>query len=414
MLQDGPRRQGRFLKKSSAVYDKVLVQEFSFKEIGEGRLISHDNPKRTVIHTQYHSESDLKRAIVAADAFERDLVTADRRRPVMVVRDFTKDWERDHKQRKNRVMAVDDEDFDTDGEASDSKFGFEAGITPAAASPQPVAPTTKTPATAGAPAQSPAAIVEETPRYESMDVVGKAIKNLIHPEDDHEEVATRDPLAAASQPAEFIPVNATKTASAEETPKNAEAEAVDAYHQRLALVEQNKAHLITLEDEAKAVGYEAGFKIGEEKGEVQTRQNAAAMFGKINELIAEFANLRNAVLDNVQHNFYELSQAVSEALLNREFKISPDAFATVVRRAITEAVGPAKFKIRLNPELYDKVAAIGPKDIVDNLVKDKDIDVGDFKIESELSVVDVSVRKLIADLLDQADLDLFDKKDKAG
>jgi flagellar assembly protein FliH len=250
-----------------------------------------------------------------------------------------------------------------------------------------------------------------------MDVVGKAIKNLIMT--DEEVPAPRhDPLAAAAQPAEFIPVTHIQTIESQPSAKTAEDQAIDVYRQRLALAEQHKQVLADLENEAKAQGYTAGFKVGEEKGEIQTRQNASAMFGKINELIVEFANLRNAVLDNVQHNFYELAQAVAEALLKREFKVSPDAFATVVRRAISEAVGPAKFKIRLHPDLYDRVAAIGPSDIVENLVKDSDIDVGDFKIESDLSVVDVSVRKLISDLLDQADLDLFDssngKKDKAG
>ena len=151
-----------------------------------------------------------------------------------------------------------------------------------------------------------------------------------------------------------------------------------------------------------------------EKGELQVRQNATMVFGKVKELIQEFSTLKHAILDNVQQNFYELSQAMAEALLKREFSIRPEAFVQVLRRAISEAVEPGKFKIRVNPEFFDKIAALGDQEIKEALVKDGEIPVGDFKIESQLSVVDVNVGKMIADLLAQADLELFSEEEKAS
>jgi flagellar biosynthesis/type III secretory pathway protein FliH len=105
---------------------------------------------------------------------------------------------------------------------------------------------------------------------------------------------------------------------------------------------------------------------------------------------------------------------MAEALVKREFSIHPETFVAVLRRAIAEAVEPGKFKIRVNPETYERVASLGQSDILESLVRDNEIATGDFKIESQLSVVDVSVTKMIAELLQQADLNLFQTEKKVG
>jgi flagellar assembly protein FliH len=185
----------------------------------------------------------------------------------------------------------------------------------------------------------------------------------------------------------------------------------DQYKQQVQ-INASTADITDAFEEAKSKGFEEGYKQGEEKAELQTRERATKVFSKVGELVSEFGSLKGTILENVQQNFYELSQAIAETLLKRELKMKPKAFAEVVRRAIDEAVEPDSFKIHVNPEMFDEVKALNIESISSSLVKDPDVELGDFRIESDLSVVDGNIRKIIGDLLNQADLDLFDDSDE--
>jgi flagellar biosynthesis/type III secretory pathway protein FliH len=228
------------------------------------------------------------------------------------------------------------------------------------------------------------------------------------------------PAPAPRSPDDFIPVSPGGAPGAGQGApvRDLEAEAAQEYRQRIAELQASQKHLEEeaqkLREAAKADGYRDGFRMGEEKAELQARQQAAQVFGKVNELIGEFSGLKHAILDNVQQNFYELCQAMAEALLKREFSIRPDAFVTVLRRAIAEAVEPGKVRIRVHPDFYDKIVGLGDDTIRQSLVKDVEIPAGDFKVESDQSIVDVSIGKLIEGLLAKADLNLFGEEEKAS
>lgn len=411
---EGPKRLGRFLKKGSKVFEQVSLLDFSFEEINDASVIDLDNSKRTIVHSQYHSEDELQKTVHTPDKFNEDLIGADNKRSVILPMDFTKEWERDRRLRKDRVARSEDEEFDFEYDAALRFKEREEEQTKSDAHEE-TAPVVQAPARAPAPAPAPvqakaaqapeapkqaakAPAHGEAPKYESMDVVGKAIKTLM----------TVGPEASA---AEFIPVN-TKSEGA--APTAIEETASQTYKQRVEQQQIDQKKLDEMVEEAKAKGYRDGFGVGEEKGELQVRQNAQAIFSKVSELMHEFGNLKHEILDNVQQNFYELCQAMAESLIKREFSIHPEAFVTVLRRAISEAVEPGKFKIRVHPEFFEKLQTLGDQEIREALVKDLDVEPGDFKIESNMSVVDVSVKKMIGDLLSQADLNLFDKDEKAS
>jgi flagellar assembly protein FliH len=189
-----------------------------------------------------------------------------------------------------------------------------------------------------------------------------------------------------------------------------------AYRQRLERQKLEEAEAAAVVEEAKTQGYRDGFRTGEEKGEIVVRQKAQEVFQRVESLVNELQRTKHDVLANVQENFYELCQAMAEALLKREFSIRPESFVTVMQRAIAEAVEPGKVKVRVHPETYDRLAGLGSAEVTALLVKDAEVEPFDFKVESSLSVVDVSVRKLIGDLLQQADLSIFqdDQAEKAS
>src|SRR4051812_17710583 len=109
---DGPRRLGRFLKKGSKVLDRVSLLDFSFEEINGEKVIDLDNGERTIVHAQYHSEQELNETVRPAERFNIDLVGNDQKRTVILPMDFTKEWERDRRSRKDRAARADDEEFD--------------------------------------------------------------------------------------------------------------------------------------------------------------------------------------------------------------------------------------------------------------------------------------------------------------
>jgi flagellar biosynthesis/type III secretory pathway protein FliH len=457
MHYEGPRRFGRFIKKDSKVMEKVALVDFSFSELSASRAIDYDNTKRNVIHAQAHEQAEMKATVRAPTSFNQDLIPEELKRPIILPVDFTKEWERDKTMRKDRVMAQDEDEYDLDYEMAqraglagvDDLLPSSAAKAPPPASAAPVAPVAaKGPA--APPVGSPAKTVDNDSsrapfgasgktQYQSMDVVGHDIMSLAQQAQDPLAAAVAKPVrfkteaaAGAAAPSTatatpgstgaaggFVPMQpqAPQTPSPQATtPSTApaatpvsdpEADAAAIYKERLEQDRKRAEENARVAEEAKAEGYRDGFRMGEEKAELQARAHASQLFGKVHELIGEFANLKQDILTNVQENFYELCQAMAEALIKREFSINPEAFTTVLRRAISEAVEPGKVKIKVNPETFDRVATLGDKDILAAMVKDPAIAAGDFKLESNLTVVDVSVSRMISDLLAKADLDLF-------
>ena len=422
---DGPRRKGRFLKAKSPITAKVALTDFHFGDLDDGKTVMGDNAIRTIIHAKYHEVDELEMGVVTPPGFNADLIPADQRRSIIFPLDFTKDWERARKLTKDRAARQDDDDFDIDAQLSASASEEEA-LQPsrdAADAPAADVPATmKTEATstpqdaakAGIKAVQPLSVASggTTPKaalqslekapYASMDVVGKAIKG-IGPGDAGDQFIPQDFASQGGQNEAFDP----------------EAAPAAEYKNQIAEQKADMEAVQKVFDDAKHGGYQEGFKRGyqegEEKAEIAERQKAAAMFSKVGELIHEFARLKHEILDNVQENFYELCQAMAESLLKREFSIRPEAFVTVLRKAIDEAVEPGKFKIKVHPETFARVEAVCPPDLKESLAKDAEMEPGDFRIESNLSVVDVNVRTMLKELLDQADLNLFQgDQEKAG
>jgi flagellar assembly protein FliH len=410
MHYEGPKRRGRFLKGKSRVLGRVALSEFVFGNLDATLSVTPDNTVRSIIHAKYHEDEELARAVKEPRSFDEDLLP-NQHRPVIMPLDFTKDWERNRKLSKDRAAHNYDEDFDleqTFGTSSAEDLEEPAPENPAAAKQAPASPAAGSPPAPAAQTTGPLAGPLEKAPYASMDAVSTAIKNL-RPADQF--IPTATPPSATG---------VTSTAPVSDP----EAQAVETYRQRIADQKADEEAAKKAFDEARDRGYQEGYQggfkeghaQGEEKAEIAARQHASQLFGKVGELIQEFAGLKHEILDNVQENFYEIAQAMAEALLKREFSIRPEAFVSVLRKAIEEAVEPGKFKIRVHPETFAHVESVAPADIAAALVKDATLEPGDFRIESALSVVDVNIRTMLKDLLDKADISLFGDGDheKAG
>jgi flagellar biosynthesis/type III secretory pathway protein FliH len=444
MRHDGPKQFGRFIKKDSSVMKKVVLEEFRFSEINPLATIDQDNSRRSIVHAKYHPEEELNEAVRKPKKFEDDLAHPDSRRPIIFPVDFTGDWEREKKMRKDRNQRSDEDDDFNYGADS----GYESKSTTSAYDLTQHSendshkelrkdPTVKsrddsdeeseitrlhTPLKIAGPA------IKEFSQNSIDDKLGKNFSIGAVPASHQsaaplnmEQAMNPKPVPAPVQAPLVMPDNLDSQSNfiasgpgASDSIHDPEQNAAELYRQRVAQEKIDQEKIQALYEEAKAKGFEDGFRAGEEKGELQVRQSASTLFQKVHSLVESFMELKGTVLENVQENFYTVSQAVAESLLKREFKINPESFATVVRKAIEDAVAPNDFKIRVHPKMADKLSGIADKQFLKSIIKDPSVEDGDFKIESNLTMVDVNITKLVSDLIDQTDISLFDAVEKVG
>ena len=428
---DGQRRQGRFLKRGSKLLKSVRMTEFSFEQIRQASVISFDNPDRSIIHAKFHEKSEIDDSVKAHETFDDVLV--DPSHPSMGViypGDFTQDWHNQRLNNKRRALGFEDEDdFDLPMEAR----AVSKGAAVVSSNPAPP-PSTTNHVTSSSDAivetiiaqptniEAVRATTEEDGSARTISPVdmSAAISKAFNPsnpelvqvkeesKDKAPEMSVKSPMSQESQ--EFIPLDTSRSPG----PRDAEDRAMETWKLKADIKEQSEALLEQLKSEAKSEGYQDGFRMGEEKGVLSGQQAAAAIFGKVQELILEFSNLKHLVLDNVQDNFYELSQAMGEALLEREFSVKPETYGTVLSKIIKDTVPSNEFKIKMHPETWQKLTNLRLETLENHLVKDPSIPVGEFRIESNLSVVDVNVKKIISQLLQNVDMDVFQPAQKAG
>jgi len=418
MHQEGQKRQGRFIKRTDPIAGVVSLNDFSFEEICRVPVSTFDNQSGSIIHARYHSAQELTRSIKMHDKFDQSLRDPESAERVLRPQDFTEEWRRTASKAKRKTSKFDDDDdlenalLIAERESEENK-------------------QTKTTRRFESSNQGPDSgsneVVSAEP-LEDLKMQGEAGKSpdvifesALHilakgevPKRDDQSPDSRDQDNKLDVPVEdstFIQMEASKSPDSHENP---EVTAMNVYKEKLALKVQHEMYLQEMAEEAKAKGYQDGFAHGEEKGLLQATEHARAVFGKVSDLIKDFESLKTNVLNNAQENFLELSQAIAEALLEREFKLDPKAFHVVIEKAIRENVKNDIFKVHVHPSAFDTLSKMELGELKDKLVKDDSLPAGQFRIESELSVVDVSARKLIQSLLQEMDLDLFEKHVKAS
>ncbi len=428
MNTDGQKRAGRFIKANDRLIKHVAVVAYSFEEICPTPMASFDNEDSTIIHARLHTDADLKKTVLVHPKFDQALKSQDGDRFIIKPVDFTPEWSdaispstgrRRRIGRGDDAMELSDEgqrqlamifgEGDSAGHASPQDFG---------ASSSEAAPSTAATSAVDGWSETAEGAKEasDTPRQEVTSLEREAGSFRINRDEKTKTTAVGSgsfiPLATSGGEGESANTVEKTAAEAWKVRKEMEGEMAKAVAEAKDAAEQEGRK--TGQDAGFQEGYQTGFRTGEEKGELGARQTASQFFGRATELIREFESLKGQILDNVQQNFFDLCQAMGEALLEREFEIRPDSFATIMRKAVSETVKGDQFKIRVNPETADAMAKAGIKDLETHLVKDQNIAPWEFRLESQLSVVDVQAKKMVKNLLSQADVTLFAKDDKTG
>lgn len=444
MQQDGPKRQGRFIKKNDKVLDHVVLQDFSLEEICESPIVTFDNSDRSIVHAKLHDKSLLDESVRTPASFDSPLIDPTASRSVIMPRDFTADWRASRTKSGGRRKGTDEDDDDEFSENS-------VFAKPPVANTEPteeLAAASNAPATQSASAtvtpfkmEKVSAAKPQTDRLEQLrpaapifdpNEVVKAASSIANQNVPAVDLPSNHDAADLHEP-EFIALQTTakphdvgqnqptraglpqdQISAGAERLESIEADAATQYRNRKAIQEANEKVLTQLKEEAKAAGFNEGFRLGEEKGELRSRAALSELAHLLTEVLQDLTHVKHSVLENAERNFHELAQAIGEALLGREFSISPEAFVAVVRKAISETVESDAFKVRLNPETFEHIAKLNSPELAGRIVKDPAIPKDHFRIESHLSVVDQNARKMITALLEQADLSLFTSNNQSS
>ena len=427
--REGQDLVGRFIKASnSKILEKVSLHSFDFKEINQTPVVAMDNVSGCIVMPDLHEKEDLQRVIKEHQSINLEIRSKETIRPVLRPMDFTTEWaqwkDRLNKKRDMKMEDDDDDEFEMalamqeQDEVGGGSYTSETNETTESVE-QPdetgsVAETSDHEGDDANPFKFKSEEQEAGPQNDhEMDGVADQINQLGNQDESIDELSS-DVRKAPAQEQEFIPVDMTGGESFDQVENEAAAQ-YKVQQQEQEIKNQYAEQLEAAFEEAKAKGYEDGFQVGEEKASIQVQQNATEVIDNLAGVVNELEKLKKNILDNTQENFYEVCQAVAESLLRREFSLNPGSFADVLRRAINDSIQDDEIKIAVHSDTYNRLMEIEVQDLKDKLVKDDQLKPGDFRIDSNLSVVDGNIREMISDLMEQADLTLFeDKDDKVG
>ncbi|NBQ54301.1 MAG: hypothetical protein EBU49_12075, partial [Proteobacteria bacterium] len=307
--RDGKKRSGRYIKGNDRLMNHVSIGNYSFEEICTSPIASFDNEDATIIHARLHTAADLEKTVRSHPKFDQKLKPQDGDRSVIKPVDFTPEWNQvvsPSTGRRRRIGRGDDAMELSDEGQRELALIFGGDV--------------------------PAPVAADLPAKTSVSADGPVDVPLV----DAESVLERESGSFRINREEsgsdsFIPL---ETGGTGETAATVEAAAADAWKVRKDLEQEMQKAVAEAKDaavlEGRKTGYDAGyqegFRSGEEKGELGARQTASQFFGRAGDLIREFESLKGQILDNVQQNFFDLCQAMGEALLEREFEIRPDSF----------------------------------------------------------------------------------------
>ncbi len=410
-LNDGPILKGRFLKKDSNLQEIVKLTEFSLEEIRESPAIACDNLDGSIVHVALHTKEEINEAVGSVEALTKDL-RGDNLPLILRPLNFTEDWEK-QRQRSNikRRSGIDDEDYDYELEMEIQKEEQAKAEAAAVESPEP--PPTEEGGQESE--ENPLVIKSESDSME--EAIAEAAVNA--PSDIHQvpsSLASSPDVGQSQEEASAQPHSApasTDLSSLAATNIDNH-EDISEKHEVSAAAENAEA--TNQPDTTEEVATQAASTAEQEELLEQERSKTREIVQQVESVISELEGLKKDVLKSVQSNFQELSQAVAESILRKEFKVHPENFAQVIEKAIEEAVTDDQFKVLLHPSTFNTLKEMNIESLDSHMEASDQIKEGDFKIESKLSVVDGNLAKLVSELIENSDIDLFDSEseDKAG
>lgn len=397
---------GRFIRKNDPILELVEVVPFNLKDISKHPTAVPDNATNSILHHRLHHPKEFNDAIHNSSLNTTDLTPEGGRRPVLVPLDFTKDWE-DMKRRVSRKNSRFDEDEDDLEILEQLEAANHESSTKTAHPIEPKQEEGASEAMANQPPPLTENIEKEDLGFEKPPLSIRKQKEMLDDVSKSLPKDIKDPLEAVTQhdQAGFTPlVESHQSSNNEDQPPTEQIPSQQAEPPSPGISDQELQEL-----EKKS--YQAGFEKGMAKAldELKSQHNDSTRV--MESMLGELSNLKKEVLHNAQDNFRAICESMMEAILGQEFKVNPESLGHVINRAINETVEQDDFKLLLHPQTAEQLTSILPENLRKNIAIDDNLGETDFRIESNQKVIDGKTTKIISDLLDQADLNLFSKNE---
>ncbi len=413
------KKFGKFIKKDSQVSNLASIKDFSFENIASYPFVLFDNKSRSLIQPDLHSKESLDSIVNSENRCDKDLVNSEGKRGLLWPVDFTQEIRQGEEYGKllknyqfgNEVIEseavmqdfgeemedltreADSEESDEDEEEDklkdkrvreDKKFSFNKKIS------------------------------EDRSSNNLYSIDPNSLDNIDQSETNSDGESTNDSTLmqnstvekeSDTQDTQNLESDDQASNNGFDTSKEDKITSSDTYlNQDLSGMEEK------LKEE-----YQKGYDKAKEEFEQSSREEKQSVDEKIElitsnvkSIVEGLSGLKKSILSSANKNYYEIAQAVSETLLRKEISADENLLQSLIEQAI-QKIPENNIIVKVSKNMYDRLMSVTTNKELQGIIKaDSSVEDGDFRVESDLNVIDGSVYNMVKDILKDFKLDLYE------
>ena len=416
------KKFGKFIKKDSQVSNLASIKDFSFENIASYPFVLFDNKSRSLIQPDLHSKESLDSIVNSENRCDKDLVSSEGKRGLLWPVDFTQEIRQGEEYGKllknyqfgNEVIEseavmqdfgegmedltreADSEDQSEDEEEArynkketkeDNHFSFNQKIS------------------------------DDNFVNSSSSMDPNSLDNIDQSETNSDGEYTKDSTLMQSsivdeksdnQDSQNLETDDKNENATLETLKEDKVISSDTYlNQDLSGMEEK------LKEE-----YQKGYDKAKEEFEKTSKEEKQSVDEKIElitnnvkSIVEGLSGLKKSILASANKNYYEIAQAVSETLLRKEITADESLLQSLIEQAI-QKIPENNITVKVSKNMYDRLMSVTANKELQSIIKaDSSVEDGDFRVESDLNVIDGTVYNMVKDILKDFKLDLYEHGD---
>ena len=409
------KKTGKFIKKNSHVLDLASVKDFSFENIASYPFVLFDNKSRSLIQPDLHTKESLDVIVNTENRCDIDLVNSESKRGLLWPVDFTQEirqGEEYGRLLKNYELGggvieseVGMEDFSEGMEDLTKGVDFEAedeDFTKLDSSSQ----DTK----------------QETIDDNNVDTNNFSQNLTEENQVENQSFQDQDQKLDQSETENSITLPSTSSEVSNQTSDvDSNSKLDETIDQTLNLVSPDSylnKDLSGMEEKL-----ENEFKRGYEKAKEEFQEEAKKekegvdekielITNNVKSIVEGLSGLKKSILISANKNYYEIAQAVSETLLRKEISMDEKLLLSLIEQA-TQKIPENNITVKVSKNMYDKLMSVAEaSDLKSVLKSDSSVEDGDFRIESDLNVIDGSIYNMVKDVLKDFKLNLYEEESR--
>ena len=185
-----------------------------------------------------------------------------------------------------------------------------------------------------------------------------------------------------------------------------------AEEEKLKMIDEARAEVQGIKDEAFKEGFEKGLQEGIEK----RYSEAAPLVERVEEVLGQLASLRQIVRFQGEQELVQMALLLAKRVVIEEIRSQPDLIESLLKAALKEVESKGKIRILLHPEDHEFLVQSGldldpyVKEEQSLLIKsDPDASPGSIHMESDEEVINFHFQKRFEELEDLLSIELSER-----